>query len=178
MKKKIPFLLISVVIASFAFAFAGAGHDTKHDQHSTITSPPKTHEHAAGHGSESTVGYPAPAQSATRTINVTLTDGMKMLFKDDLPEVKPGSIIQFRVSNAGKIPHEFSIVSQQEQVKHAEMMRSMPSMAHEEGNTIMVAPGTTKSLTWYFMGDDMVVFSCNVPGHYESGMFKKVGFEK
>jgi uncharacterized cupredoxin-like copper-binding protein len=49
----------------------------------------------------------------------------------------------------------------------------MPGMTHSDGNTMTVEPGMTETLTWDFEGDDVVVFACNIPGHYEAGMFQK-----
>lgn len=131
------------------------------------------HGHGEG-GHKETVGKPAKPEEATRTIPVILNDQMKIIFKESLTEIKAGSIIQFTVANEGKIPHEFSIGNQEEQKEHAEMMRKMPSMVHADGNTVTVGPGKTKTLTWRFEGDDTVVFACNIPGHYEAGMFKNV----
>ena len=52
-------------------------------------------------------------------------------------------------------------------------MRQMPDMIHQDGNTVTVKSGETKVLTWEFKSGD-VVFACNVPGHFEAGMFHKV----
>lgn len=53
-------------------------------------------------------------------------------------------------------------------------MRQMPDMVHQDGNTVTVKPGETKVLTWEFNGEIDVIFACNVPGHFEAGMFKAV----
>lgn len=53
----------------------------------------------------------------------------------------------------------------------------MPNMIHEDDNTITIKPGETKRLTWKFKASSKyneVVFSCNIPGHFEAGMYKKV----
>ena len=50
------------------------------------------------------------------------------------------------------------------------MMRKMPNMDHEDPNTVSLAAGETARLSWRFMGDDAVVFACNIPGHFEAGM--------
>ncbi|CEG59257.1 Copper-binding protein (fragment) (plasmid) [Legionella fallonii LLAP-10] len=55
------------------------------------------------------------------------------------------------------------------------MMRAMPNMVHEDGNTITLKPGETKTLTWKFKSTPghEIVFSCNIPGHFEAGMYQK-----
>ena len=53
----------------------------------------------------------------TDTIQVTLNDQMKILFNEELSEFESGSVIQFVVSNEGRIPHEFSISSLEDMSK-------------------------------------------------------------
>ena len=174
--------LISALLVSALFALpagaegkhgGGHGHDesqdqsSSHDDHSTE----KMHQHDDKKGP---VGSPAQAADAQKTILVSLTDKMRINFDAALSEIKSGTIIQFIINNDGKIPHEFSIGNQAEQKEHAEMMRTMPGMTHADGNTVTVEPGKSKTLTWQFEGDDVVVFACNIPGHYEAGMYRKV----
>ena len=45
---------------------------------------------------------------------------------------------------------------------------------HESDNSITVAPNKTKQITWHFHGQNKVVFACNIAGHAESGMVKKI----
>ncbi len=132
-------------------AYAGGNHD---------------HHHAP---KPSPVGKPAPAAKATKVIRVTTLDNMRYEFSDT-PELNNGDIVTFIVTNAGQIDHEFSIGDEQEQQAHREMMRKMPNMAHEDGNTVTVKPGETKQLTWQFNTGAEVVFACNIPGHFEAGM--------
>ena len=78
------------------------------------------------------------------------------------------------MSNQGKITHEFSIGNEQEQKAHHEMMQKMPNMVHEDDNTVTVKSGETKELIWKFKNVGDVVFACNIPGHFEAGMFHKM----
>ena len=64
--------------------------------------------------------------------------------------------MKFVITNEGKISHEFSIGDENEQKAHREMMRTMPSMVHEDGNTVTIKPGEIKELTWKFKGDSDV----------------------
>lgn len=120
----------------------------------------------------SLVGQPVNATKATKIVKVITSDDMRFNFlqKSDFHD---GEIVTFEVTNAGKIPHEFSIGDEKEQKAHQEMMRKMPDMTHEHGNTITINPGETKTLTWQFKSGHEVLFSCNIPGHFEAGMYMK-----
>ncbi|WIH18671.1 copper-binding protein [Photobacterium damselae] len=117
----------------------------------------------------SKVGMPAPQNQASQTVKVSLSDDMKIQFAQPL-NIKQGDIVHFSVTNTGKIAHEFSIGSIEEQAKHREMMKSMPDMKHDDGTTITVEPGQTKDITWHFMGEKFIEFACNIPAHSEHGM--------
>jgi len=158
-------------------AFAGGTHGHEHDQRKSRShtesqsshAPDKQHAHNESAGP---VGSPAKPSAAQSTVMVSLTDQMKINFSEDMDSIESGTAIQFIVTNEGKIPHEFSIGNQEEQKEHAEMMRKMPGMVHSDGNTVTVDPGATKTITWRFEGNDTIVFACNIPGHYEAGMFQ------
>ncbi len=143
-----------------SLVFAGGSHKDGHDS---------AHKDDVG---GSSVGMPADAKNATRVIKVTTKDSMRYEFSDQL-DFKAGEIITFEVTNEGKIPHEFSVGDSAEQKEHQAMMRKMPGMTHQDGNTVTVKPGETKTLTWKFAADGKVVFACNIPGHFEAGMFAK-----
>ncbi|KHT50242.1 copper-resistant cuproprotein CopI [Vibrio sinaloensis] len=121
----------------------------------------------------SEVGMPAKGAKPDKVVHVILTDDMKINFKKDV-KIEPNDVVQFVVMNAGKIDHEFSIGSAQEQLKHREMMKNMGSHAHDSGSTVTVKPGKAKQLLWHFHGDNNVEFACNIPGHAEAGMVKKI----
>tara|TARA_R110002074_G_scaffold99392_1_gene214721 strand:+ start:23766 stop:24410 length:645 start_codon:yes stop_codon:yes gene_type:complete len=172
--------LLSLVLS--APTFAGGSHGG-HD--SSSTSPQKKsskrlfseeymphsegHEHDAG---LSPVGRPAAQQEATRTIDVSAFDTMRYAFLS-ATDIKQGDIVKFVITNKGEIPHEFSIGDEAEQEKHRAMMRKMPDMVHQDASTVTIQPGETEILTWKFNTVDVVI-ACNIPGHYEAGMFKKI----
>lgn len=166
-------LLLSFSLVSPVFAGGDHGQSKMGNKPSYHDRSPmeKVHQHGDKKGP---IGSPAQPTYAQKSIMVGLSDDMKINFNDKLSQIKSGTVIQFIVINEGKIAHEFSIGNQAEQIEHAKMMREMPSMIHSDGNTVTVEPGKTKFLTWHFDGSDTVVFACNVPGHYEAGMFKKV----
>lgn len=55
---------------------------------------------------------------------------------------------------------------------------SSAAMGHDDPNAVMVQPGETKELIWRFERAGELQFACNVPGHYESGMIGRFGFER
>ena len=131
--------------------------------------------HSNGHGdheSSSDVGTAGDVHKVNKAITVKLLDSMKLDF-DYLSGVNHGDTVQFKVTNVGKIRHEFSIGSEEEQKKHRTMMRQMPNMVHEDDNSVTVEPGETKSIVWHFNGDENIVFACNIPGHTEAGMIER-----
>lgn len=148
MKLKL-YLIFMIFMPSFAIA--GGTHEHSHD------------------GEKFSVGEPGKG-SPDRQIKVAMLDSMRFVFEPQLNNLRHGETIEFVVTNDGAIQHEFSIGNAEDQVKHAEMMRKMPNMKHEDPNTVSLAAGGTARLKWKFMGDDTVVFACNIPGHFEAGM--------
>jgi uncharacterized cupredoxin-like copper-binding protein len=127
-----------------------------------------THEH--GHdGAKFSVGEPGKGPP-DRQVKVAMLDTMRFSFEPELNFLKDGETIEFIVTNNGVIKHEFSIGNAEDQVKHAEMMRKMPDMDHQDPNTVSLSAGEMARLSWRFTGDDTVVFACNIPGHFEAGM--------
>ena len=153
------FSISSVVIAS--------------DSHSGSHSHAIEHDHGRGEYVQSAVGMPTKPEQATKTVNVELLDTMRFKFSEEV-KIKNSDVVKFVVTNTGRLPHEFSIGNQQEQDAHRQMMRNMPTMHHEDSNTVLLKPNETKEITWHFKGSEDVVFACNIPGHYEAGMHSTV----
>lgn len=147
-------VLLTVLCTYVAFAGGEHSHSHKRDTEGSL------------------VGKPASAAKATKQVKVITSDDMRFTFSNKL-HLHNGDIITFLVKNDGKIPHEFSIGDESEQRAHQKMMREMPNMVHNDGNTVTVKPGETKKITWKFTGNREVVFACNIPGHYEAGMYRK-----
>ncbi|MFA0503565.1 cupredoxin family protein [Vibrio sp. 10N.222.54.B12] len=121
----------------------------------------------------SEVGMPATGAKPDKVVHVLLSDDMKITFKNKV-DIEPNDVVQFVVMNTGKIDHEFSIGSSEEQLEHREMMKNMGNHAHDSGSTVTVKPGKAKQLLWHFHGDNNVEFACNIPGHAEAGMVKSL----
>lgn len=158
-------LLATVATAVFAAEEHKHGGDSKATKESR-----HAHEGTHGHG-ESAAGKPGNPENISRTIKITALD-----IKYDKPEIqiKTGETIKFVVTNTGKLRHEFTIGDVDQQRQHAEMMKQMPDMVHEDANTLTLEPGETKNLVWQFTKAGSLEMACHIPGHYEAGMKSKV----
>ncbi|MEB0208830.1 cupredoxin family protein [Pseudomonas sp. CCC3.1] len=149
----------------------------------------------ASPGEHSDFGQPAPAASATRTVEVDMTD---IAFNPKSLDVKAGETVHFVLVNKGQLLHEFNLghaaMHAEHQKEMLEMQQSgmltatgmnhvgmdhsamghgsmdMPGMKHDDPNSVLVEPGKTAELTWTFAKTDNLEFACNVPGHYQAGM--------
>lgn len=130
---------------------------------------------ADGHAHAAVNGRPGDAAQVSRVIDMTMDDTMR--FTPDRITVKAGETVRFFLKNTGKVPHEFVIGSMDELREHAEMMRRMPEMKHEEPNSITLAPRQIGGVVWQFERQGTVDFACLVPGHFEAGMVGKVQVE-
>ena len=156
--KKINIIIMALLFSSTAFAAGSGDHDHGHDD------------------AEFAVGKPFKGKP-DRIVNVSMLDSMRFEFSPELKDLHHGEKIKFVVKNNGSIVHEFSVGNSEEQMKHAEMMRKMPNMMHKDPNTVSLKPGETADLNWRFMGEDTVVFACNIPGHFEAGMHHEADIE-
>ncbi len=130
------------------------------------------HMEHGGRGHKTSVGRPGDPNKVARSIEVIMSDDMR--FTPAQIEVKRGETVRFALKNVGKLTHEMVIASAAELKEHAEMMRAMPAMEHDEPNEVTVAPGKTASLVWQFTRAGAVEFACLQPGHFEAGMKGKV----
>ncbi len=197
MKKRLLAIILTVSASS---AYAEMDHskmDHSNMGHSAVASEGMTHKETAHkkmkHGEMdhskmdhskmdhsmmnmegmSDVGMPAKGAKPDKVIHVILADDMTIKFKKEV-KIEPNDVVQFVVLNTGKIDHEFTIGSAKEQLAHREMMKTMGHHNHDSGNAVTVKPGKAKQLLWHFHGDNEVEFACNIPGHAEAGMVKKI----
>ena len=140
-------------------------------------------------------GQPAPAASATRTVEINMTD---IAFAPTSLDVKAGETVRFVLVNKGQLLHEFNLGDAAMHAAHQKEMlqmqqsgmltptgmgrggmdhssmghgsMDMPGMKHDDPNSVLVEPGKTAELTWTFSKTDNLEFACNVPGHYQAGM--------
>jgi copper resistance protein D len=137
--------------------------------------PPKMSMNMAStsHTQEFSFGAPAQPAEATRVVKIEATDEMR--FKPDAITVGSGEIVRFDVTNIGKIRHEFVLGDEKEQREREEEMQAMRMKPGEampdDANTISIAPGETKFITWKFPAKPgKVLYACHQQGHYAAGM--------
>lgn len=168
MKKTLLSIMLSVVAMG-----AQAEMDHANMDHGAMNSSKMDHSMMNMEGM-SDVGMPAKGAKPDKVVHVLLSDDMKIRFKKEV-KIEPNDVVQFVVLNTGKIDHEFTIGSEKEQVEHREMMKTMSAgHMHDSGNSITVKPGKAKQLLWHFHGDNQVELACNIAGHAEAGMIKKI----
>ncbi|MDZ7748740.1 MAG: plastocyanin/azurin family copper-binding protein [Halofilum sp. (in: g-proteobacteria)] len=133
------------------------------------------HGHHGAHGFD--FGAAAPNAEPDHTIEIVAHDRMR--FEPASVTIEPGQVVRFVVRNRGELQHSFTLGSPQYQRTHEREMQGMApeNMAgHMEGspNGMVVAPGSTDSLTWRFEAGGPIQFACHIPGHYDAGMKGRV----
>ncbi len=113
---------------------------------------------------------PLPA-GVDRAVDVELSDFA--ITADDL-EFLPGETVQFNVSNAGVVEHEFRL-SNQDRVDETRESTDVATIADEsepEDAILLLAGGESGTMTFTFPDnvEDYTMAVCLVPGHYEAGM--------
>jgi uncharacterized cupredoxin-like copper-binding protein len=160
--------------------------------------------HDDDHGHGATAGKPGKVSDVSRTINVEMHDNY---YEPESIQVKPGETLRFVVSNKGNLVHEFNIGTPDTHEAHQEEMMMMvehgviqggklnhemmdmdhsmmnggmgngQSMKHDDPNSVLLEPGKSKEIVWKFTGKGDIEFACNVPGHYQAGMYGDVNFK-
>lgn len=120
--------------------------------------------------SMSDVGMPALGSKPNKVVYVTLSDDMTITLKK-ATDIQPNDVVQFVVMNTGKMTHEFSIGSPQEQAQSRQMGKGHHT---ENVNAVMVAPGKAKQVLWHFHGSNKIEFACNMEGHATAGMTQTI----
>ena len=158
-----------------SIAFAEGDHKGTHQK--PAAQKTAAHDSAAhSHDKSANYGKPGDPAKVKRTIKVTALDAMR--FDPASITVKAGETVRFIVTNTGKIDHEFALGDAESQREHAEMMKKMPGMKHEEANAVSIPPGQTKEVVWQFAKPGKVEMACHLPGHYEAGMKGDIVVEK
>ena len=138
------------------------------------------HAHAGAHNPDGTAGHPGEAKNATRTVKLDLKE---YSFSEPALTFKAGETVKFVVTNSGRLKHELTIGTAEEQEAHRKEMQAMSDMKHDENahgmhkmpeNSIHVAPGETRQLVWTFSKAGSLAFACNYPGHADLGMEGKI----
>ena len=170
--------LLVATLAAPLMALAAGEHSGGHGQGMADMHKGMQGMHKGMHGSgamvghESAAGKPGDPAKVSRTVPVEMDDNMR--FTPSEISVKTGETIRFFIVNKGKIPHEMVIGAPAELDEHAEMMRNMPGMKHDEPNQINLDPGKRGGIVWTFDKAGSFAFACLVPGHKEAGMVGKI----
>jgi len=132
--------------------------------------------HSHSHG-EYSAGQPGDPKKPARIVQVTMreTDDGKMIYVPNKVAVTRGEQIRFIVTNAGEIPHEFTLASAEDNLKHAEEMKKNPEMEHDDPNSKTIQPKKKAEIVWRFSKAGTFEFACLIPGHREAGMVGTVG---
>lgn len=151
--------------------------------------------HDGGHHG-ATSGEPGKASEASRTINVEMYDNY---YEPESIVVQAGETVRFVVENKGALVHEFNIGTPDMHEAHQEEMMMMVehgviqggklnhemmemdmgnghSMKHDDPNSVLLEAGKSGELVWKFSKQANIEFACNVPGHYQAGMYGEVNF--
>ena len=148
-------LAIRSLALSLALASPCRAHTAQHDSH-------------AAEPQDEAFGRPGAAKDITSTIAIQMTDAMR--FSPGALTIVQGQTVRWRISNNGKLPHELVLGTQEEIDEHAEMMRKMPGMIHNDASSKSVAPGKSADIIWKFSKSGKFPYACLVPGHLEASM--------
>lgn len=128
---------------------------------------------APGSGEQFAYGHPGPGGGRVHVIHVQVLDNLR--FDPARIVVSRGETVEFIVSNAGKLAHEFVIGDTAVQAAHQKEMQATPGMRMgHEVNAVALPPGQTRDLVWTFTRDGTVEYACHVSGHFAAGMVGKI----
>ena len=130
-------------------------------------------EHGSNHSA--VYGEPGDPTAQARVIEVAMREGDgKMLFSPAVVTVTKGEQIRFQLKNEGELEHEFVFGTAEEIEVHAEMMKAMPDMKHDDPNAKRLEPKASGDIVWKFTTSGEFDFACLIPGHKEAGMKGKI----
>ena len=131
---------------------------------------------AFAHPAEDTYGEPGDPKAPSRAVTILMLerDNGRMAYEPNGITARVGEQIRFILKNHGELPHEFVLGTDRTIREHAEMMKEMPDMAHDDPNAKQVPPGGEDELVWRFTHAGTFDFACLIPGHMESGMLGSV----
>ena len=140
------------------------------------------------------IGEKGESSEVNRVIEIKMYDNY---FEPNEINIKRGETIKFIIQNFGSLVHEFNIATKKMHLEHQpEMLKMMEneillsdkidyekmkkiaktdhSMAHSHSNSVLLEPNKSGEITWKFNTEVTLEAACNVPGHYESGMFANI----
>lgn len=178
-------------VPSFAAGSHGGGHASENAGHMSGG------HMKGGHGHSFDFGEPGKASEVDRTVEILMKE---IYYEPEAIEVKAGETIRFKITNKGKLVHEFNLgtasmhkahqkememmvehgVLEADKINHKMMKMDMgggKTMEHDDPNSVLLEPGKSGEVVWKFTKATELEFACNVPGHYEAGMMGRVQFK-
>jgi uncharacterized cupredoxin-like copper-binding protein len=113
------------------------------------------------------------------TVEITLKE---FTVESSLRDFKPGTPYHFKVTNAGKIPHEFMIMPLMMDGMDMSGMQAMTMEERDAAALFMIpeaqlGPGATAEVDYTFekgFTGEGIEIVCTLPGHLEAGMHTPV----
>ena len=164
--KKLNKLIYLLAIAALPAWANAAGDHGAHGAMNAAPAWPSGHDMTGMHGMHnemhpSSAGMAGDSAKVSRTIPIEMNDAMR--FTPNSVSAKAGETVRFFIVNKGKVPHEMVIGTAEEIDEHAELMKQMPGMAHQEANQIALSPGQRGGIVWKFAKAGTVTYACLVP---------------
>ncbi len=176
-----------ILIAAVALIAAACGGSSASADDDVLSAPATTattvaDDHAddehAEEASDDHADDDHAAAEADRTIEISMTE---FAFGVDPLEVAAGETIEFVVTNAGVVPHEFRLSNRDRINDHMVSGHEghMDDGAEAEGDIVLLLEaGETSTITVTFP-DGTSLFTqlaCLIPGHYEAGMRTEIAY--
>ena len=117
-----------------------------------------------------TTGSKTSEAVAASTVAVTLGKPSAFSLVPDATTATAGKVT-FKVDNAGTMPHELVVIKTDTPAKSLPVKNGVADETGNIGETGDMAAGTSKSFT-VTMEKGHYVLLCNLPGHYQGGMYK------
>jgi len=156
---------VAVVGALGAITVGAAACGSSSSSSSTASSTPEAASTAAS-------ATAASKTAAVTTVPVTL--GSPNPFSLDLGTATiPAGKVTFTVKNAGTMVHEFEVLKTTTPGADLKVTNGKADETGNIGETGDMPAGSTKTLTLNLKAGHYVVL-CNLPGHYQGGMWKNM----
>lgn len=128
------------------------------------------------HDGDASYGQAGMAMAVSKTIEISAEDNA---FSVAMINVKVGDTVRFVVKNNDDVEHELVLGTKESMAEHRAEMEKMADMDmkmedHGQPNELELSEMGSGELIWKFTNPGMFEFACNIPGHYEAGMFGNI----